>query len=197
MIAGIVLAAGTSSRFGSTKLLEQIGEDPLVVLPVRAALTAGLDPVVVVVGHDAAAVQRALPPLVTVVQNRAHMAGMSTSLVAGIDALPDPCEAAVILLGDLPEVDARHVEAVVDAYRGSDAVAVRPNYGGVPGHPVLISKALFDEVRKVTGDRGARDVLDGCERVLELDLAMAVPMDIDTPEDLHEARSKLEGRTST
>ena len=91
--------------------------------------------------------------------------GMAASLRAGIEAVGDAA-AVVVVLGDQPLLSPAAVARVVEA-RGGDSDAVRATYGGVPGHPVLLERALFPGVRQLTGDEGARSLLAGA-RVREV-----------------------------
>lgn len=190
MIAGVVLAAGASRRFGSQKLLASIGGVPLVRRSVERLIEAALGEVVVVVGSDARAVGGALAGLpVRIVTNPAYASGMSTSLRAGLDALPPEFEAAVVALGDQPGVGAAIVDRLVERYLIDRSPIVAPVYrGGVRGNPVLFDRSLFDELRAVTGDEGARGVIArDAARVALVEIDVAMPRDIDRPDDLESA----------
>jgi molybdenum cofactor cytidylyltransferase len=187
VIAGVILAAGLSRRFGSQKLVATIEGVPVVRRSVQGLLAARLDDIVVVVGSVARAVHAALDGLpVRVVTNAAYAAGMSTSLRAGLDALDAATDAAVVALGDQPGVGAAIVDALIDRYLAKRTPIVVPLYrGGVRGNPVLFDRSLFDELRAVTGDEGGRSVIGrdpGRVALVELDVEM--PADVDTREDL-------------
>ncbi|MDO8606610.1 MAG: nucleotidyltransferase family protein [Phaeospirillum sp.] len=182
-IAGIVLAAGRASRMGRDKRLAEIGGVPMVVLAVRAAVEAGLDPVVVVTGPEPLSV---LPPGLIVVSNPAPERGMASSLALGIAALPSQAAAAVVLLGDMPRVTALHVAALAAAYapESGHEIAV-PVSGGRRGNPVLLGRRFFAEMRGLTGDKGARGLLiQHGGSVVEVEMDQGVLIDVDTPEDL-------------
>jgi molybdenum cofactor cytidylyltransferase len=188
VIAGIVLAAGASRRFGSQKLLATVGGVPLARRSVTALLTASLDEVVVVVGGDAEAVAASLDGLaVRVVTNPAYADGMSTSLRAGLDALAADCRAALVALADQPgAASASVVEPLLERYRGSPAAMVAPVYrGGVRGNPVLFDSSVFEELRAVTGDEGGRSVIArDPSRVVLVEIDEEVPGDVDRPDDV-------------
>ena len=183
--AGLVLAAGTGSRFGATKQLVEVDGRPLVAHVGATAREAGLAPVVVVVGHDAAAVAAAVDgdEDVEVVVNPAHGRGQATSLRAGVRALqPGDADAAVVLLADEPGVAPEAVRAVVAALEDGAAVA-RAVYEDRPGHPVGFARRVWADLLGTRGDTGARQLLDALD-VTPVGVDGPAPVDIDTPADL-------------
>jgi molybdenum cofactor cytidylyltransferase len=187
-IAGVVLAAGTSSRMGKNKLTLSVGGKPMVTHAVDAALGAGLDPVIVVTGHDAGAVRQALGNrAVQLVQNDEFAKGLSTSLRAGIRAVPPACEGAVVLLGDMPGITAALVEKVVAAFNpGDDRLICVAAAKGERGHPVLWARQFFPELESLTGDSGGRGLMARYpELICDVEADDGAPLaDIDTPEAL-------------
>jgi len=195
--AAIVLAAGESSRMvGRFKLLRTIAGEAMVRLPVSAAVRAGLDPILVVVGHRAAEVREALADLpVQILENRDYREGVATSVAIALDALKgDPAaEAAVILLGDEPGIRARTIIRVLDKWRDSAAQAVRVEYRDRPGHPVLIDRSAFTKLEGLEGDRGLRDRLFGSgEEACQASVDEDAPIDVDTEEAFHAAVARLQ-----
>jgi molybdenum cofactor cytidylyltransferase len=191
VIAAIVLAAGASTRMGRQKLtLPMAGGRPLVRLAVEQVLAAELDEVVVVVGGDADAVAAALATLpVRVVVNPRYAEGQSTSLRVGLDALRPGTDAAVVALGDQPLPDPDVIRRLVAAFRTTGRPIAVPVYRDGRGNPVLFGATLFGELRGVTGDQGGRGVITrDPARVAEVPVDMAMPADIDTPEDYEAAR---------
>lgn len=193
-IAAVVLAGGRSSRMGAdNKLLLEVDGAPMVAHAVRAAIGSKAVETVVVTGHEADAVRDALSGQpVRFAHNPDFADGLSTSLRAGIAALGPDVDGAVILLGDMPGVDAAHVDALINAFAPEDgrAVCVAAS-GGRRGNPVLWDKRFFAELQAVTGDTGARRLLrDHGDLVVEVPLTGAVLVDIDTPEALARARSE-------
>ncbi len=186
MIAGVVLAAGTSSRLGRPKQLLPLQGKPLTQHVIDATIAAGLDEVVVVLGHAAEEVKAGLelPPQARIVVNPEYEAGQSTSLRTGLGALGPDVKAAVVLLGDQPGIKANVIRSVVDAYRQSGGPVVRASYEGKPGHPVLFDRKLWSELQQVEGDRGARDLLAAHpEWVATVEVKGDPPGDVDDWDD--------------
>jgi molybdenum cofactor cytidylyltransferase len=187
-IAAVALAAGRSTRMGTNKMLAEIGGKPMLAHTVDAALEAGLDPVVVVTGHQADEVEAALPPRdVLTVHNPDFVAGMAGSITCGLAALPEDVDAAFILLADMPRVTAAHLTRLAAAFAPDEGRAICvPVHGGKRGNPVLFAREFFDEIMAITGDQGAKRLLaDHAERVVEVAMDDdAVLEDADTPEEL-------------
>jgi molybdenum cofactor cytidylyltransferase len=190
VIAAIVLAAGASTRMGRQKLTLPLGDGrPLVRMSVERVVAAGLDDVVVVTGRESEAVALALRGLaVRMAHNSRYADGQSTSLRAGLDALAPGTEAAVVALGDQP-VDPRVIRRLVATFQATHRPIVAPVYRDGRGNPVLFASSVFDELRRVEGDRGGRPVIArDPERVAEVSVDAPMPADIDTPEDYEAAR---------
>ncbi|MDR7517062.1 MAG: nucleotidyltransferase family protein [Armatimonadota bacterium] len=184
-VAAVVLAAGSSRRMGRPKLLLTYRGRPLLVRVVEAAWEGGCDPVVVVLGADA---DRYRPVLegtpAAVVENPDHAEGMSTSIRAGIQALPEDTRAVVILLADQPFIDAGTVRRLREVYQTTQSKIVACRYGDVVGVPVLFDRALFLELLVLDGDQGARQVLRTYPRhVVTVEIPPEAARDIDTPDD--------------
>jgi molybdenum cofactor cytidylyltransferase len=179
---------------GRTKQLLLLGGRPLLLHVVETALRSKVDEVVVVLGHDAQEVQRALGSIdgARCVVNPEYASGQASSLRAGLDALDGRSQAAVVLLGDQPDVTVDDVDRVVREYRSSGKLAARATYdsedGPVAGHPTVIGRALWEEVRVLEGDVGARAVLGQHDpRVLQVAMGKPPPPDVDTPADYQRA----------
>jgi len=184
-IAGILLAAGESKRLGSLKQLLIWNGRPLVEQAARTALEAGLDPVVAVIGCRADEVRAAIRAPVSVVENPRWPDGLSTSLRAGLRALPPDVDAAIMLPVDQPRLSANHLRALVTAYRASGKPIAGSTSRGRRASPTLFDRSLFDQLLQVTGDVGGRPVMDAnpqwveaIEAEDELEL-----MDVDTLDD--------------
>ena len=184
MISGVVLAAGTGSRFGGTKQVVQVGGKPLVVHAIDALLEAGVGEVLVVTGHDADAVEAVLPVEARAVPNPAYRDGQATSLAAALHAVTDDSEGAVILLADQPGIEAADVRALIDAFATTRAQMVRLRFTDGPG-PALLSREIYAEAGHLHGDAGARVLAASHpEWVHEVVRDRPAPRDVDTPDDL-------------
>lgn len=160
-IAGIILAAGASSRMGEDKgLLAWAGKTFLEHL-LAALKNSQVGLVRVVLGANAEEIQQRVPfGTSEVVINRDCERGMLSSLVAGLDSLPrDMVEAAVVCLVDHPCVSSRLIQTLINKYKETGKPIVQPTYQGRRGHPVLFSASLFDELRAAPADVGARHVV--------------------------------------
>ncbi len=189
-VAGIVLAAGSSTRMRVNKLLLRIEGDTFVRRAVRVALEAGLEPVVVVLGHDADLVARDLADVACVpVVNARHALGLNTSLEAGVGAVPADAGAAVVLLADMPLVTAPMIRTLVDRHRETGAALVASRYGAVAAPPALYARAVFDELRGGEGEGRGREVLARrASEVVWVDWPAEALADVDEAADLEEAR---------
>jgi molybdenum cofactor cytidylyltransferase len=182
-VAAVILAAGTSSRLGRPKQLLVFRGRPLLQHVVDSAYEAGVDEIVVVLGHAASEVESmlALPTNARVCINPLFAHGQSTSLHAGIDLLSDDIDAALVLLGDQPGVSADIVRAVATA---APASITRARYSGSPGHPVRFAREVWPALNETRGDTGARDLLmSGVYNVVYVDIEGDPPPDVDTWDD--------------
>ncbi len=192
-IGAIILAAGEGTRFRqalghdapASKLVALYEGKPLVRHVADAALSAGLAGVMVVTGHAQASVRTALDDLtLTFVHNPDYASGMASSLKTGFAVWPAGWSAALVLLGDMPLIDAGLITQIADAFDGKGS-AVVPLFQGERGNPVLLSVRLVPEIAHLAGDAGARHLLRGRSDVIELPVAQAAArIDIDTPEAL-------------
>ncbi len=158
-IAGIILAAGASKRMGQPKLLLPWQGEPLIRHVARTAIEAGLSPVLVVTGAHGEEIQAALNDLqVQIIPNSDWEAGQSTSVRAGVGALPGETGAAVFFLGDQPQIPMELVHALVEAHAQTRAPIVAPSIAGQRGNPVLFDRAVFSDLMGLNGDAGGRQI---------------------------------------
>jgi len=194
-IAGVVLAAGTSSRMGRNKLFLRLGGTSVLRRAVAAAREAGLDPVLVVLGHES---DRALAELqglaCTPVLNQDYATGMNTSVRAGVSAVPADASGAVLMLADMPFVTAGMLRTLVERYRSAEAPLVVSTYGEVLAPPILYGRPLFGELRALDGDGCGKRVVKAHRReAIEMAWPPAALADLDVPEDLDGVRTRIEG----
>lgn len=183
-IAGIILAAGGSSRFGQPKLLLPWKGETIIRHVARNALAAGLDPVLVVAGEQMPAMRRELADLgVVLVFNPDWKEGQSTSVRAGLQALGGAVGGAIFFLGDQPQIPARLAQSLVEAHALSLAPIIAPLVDGQRGNPVLFDRGTFDDLMSLQGDAGGRQLFSRypIEWVPWHDAT--VLLDIDTPDD--------------
>jgi molybdenum cofactor cytidylyltransferase len=192
-VAAIVLAAGRSTRMGGpNKLLAELAGKKLVRIATEQALASKASEVIVVTGHQAELVEQALQGLkVKLVRNPDFAGGLASSVKAGIAAVSDKVDGAVVCLGDMPLIDAALIDRLIEAFapdRGN--LIVVPVAEGRRGNPVLWSRRFFSELMTLDGDIGARHLIGKhgeavAEVPVEGDSAF---LDIDTPQALETAR---------
>ena len=192
-IAAVILAAGRSTRMGGpNKLLADLGGKPMLRTVTERVLASKVSSVTVVTGHQAAEVENALAGLkVKFVRNPDFFAGLASSVKAGIAAVPANADGVVVCLGDMPRIDARLVDRLIEAFapdRGH-LIAV-PVSNSRRGNPVLWSRRFFGELMKLDGDIGARNLIAAhAEAVVEVPVeGRGAFLDVDTPEALALAR---------
>ncbi|HTK35869.1 MAG TPA: NTP transferase domain-containing protein [Caulobacteraceae bacterium] len=182
----VVLAAGAGARFGGGKLMAPFRGGALVDRAVAAALAAPVETVVVVTGaDDRLAVHLSRRDRLVLVRAADHAEGMAASLRAGLAALPAGAAGALVFLGDMPDTPAAVPPRLIAALAGGAPAAV-PVFEGRRGHPAGFSSALFPELLRLRGDRGARDLLAGLgDRLAEIETSEpGVMVDVDTPQDM-------------
>ncbi|MCC6629159.1 MAG: nucleotidyltransferase family protein [Chloroflexi bacterium] len=186
VIAGVVLAAGASSRLGRPKQLLPFRGRPLLEATLARVAQAQLDDVVVVLGGSAAEVMAqvrfgAARPVI----NSAYQNGQATSLRAGLAVIEGNADAVVFLLGDQPLQSVAVIDRLIAAFHAGAGPIVAPAYGGVRGNPVLFARATYPLLQALTGDQGARPLLRQRPDLVH-DVAVdesAPPADIDTWDD--------------
>jgi len=184
-VAGILLAAGTSSRMGSNKLLFDLKGESVLRSAARRALAGGLSPLLVVLGHQAEKTFRELDGLpCQAVVNEGYERGITSSIQTGIAALPPEVDAVVILLSDMPFVAPEMIQALIARYRESTAPLVISDYEGVNAPPMLYDRSLFAEILAMTGGACGKQVIKRHRGEAEvLSWPAAALADLDVPED--------------
>ena len=183
-VAGIVLAAGSSTRMGRNKLLLEVAGETLVRRAVRISREAGLDPVVVVTGHARERIEREIADLdCTPVFNADHRAGIQTSAASGVAGVAGACDAAVVMLADMPFVTARMLRTLVERYTAEAPPLVVSRYGDVNAPPMLYDRVLFPEVTRMRAGCGREVVRRHYDQAVQVDWPAARLRDLDRPED--------------
>lgn len=196
-VGAVLLAAGRSSRMGGpNKLLARFDGEPLVRRSAERLVATEAQPVVAVVGHQAAAVRDALDGLaVTTVENADFASGLAGSLRAGIRAMPAQVDGVLVALADMPGVSTADYQRMIAAYRthGGKAV-IRATADGRRGNPVILPRILTARIEELGGDTGARHLIEtsGLE-VIDIELGEAARLDVDTPEALAAAGGTVAG----
>lgn len=187
-IAGVVLAAGGSRRFKRLKQLSLFRGKPLVYYAVQAALGAGLSPIVVVLGAESESVREALrDEPVTYVENPEWERGLSGSVRRGLQAVEQQSEGVVMLLADMPLVDAALIRALVQGHQESLSPLVAPFIEGRRGNPVLFDRETFASLHEIEGDQGGRVLFEEFP-VKSIEWDESVLLDVDTADDLEKLR---------
>ncbi len=186
-VYAVVLAAGSSTRFGGVKQLAEIGGKPLVRHAVETANSACGDRTLLVAGYESTDVIRGcvgLPGFIVV--NDAYGDGMGTSIARAVRSVTHVADAVIILLADQPLITAKHLCALIENWSGDDNAIVASGFAGTQGPPVLFGRGCFDDLMQLQGDNGGRQLLDDRRfEVTIVDFEEAL-VDIDTPEDLRQ-----------
>ena len=185
-VSGLILAAGKSTRLGAwpKQLLPWRGTT-LLEWVVRQVESSSLDEVLVVVGHQSEEVRGRVSLVRSrFVETPDFGEGCSASIRNGLKAVSAEAEAAVLLLGDQPEIDAAAIRAVVDGWDRLRSPVVRISYRGRSGHPVLVSRTIFPQIEALHGDKGVWKLLEAHpEWIQEIELDRPHPRDVNTWED--------------
>jgi molybdenum cofactor cytidylyltransferase len=194
-VAGIVLAAGQSTRMGRNKLLLPLGGTSVVRRAVGTALEAGLSPVFVILGHESDRVREELKGIpCTPILNEDYLLGMNTSVRKGFRSVPDEAAAGVVLLGDMPFVVPEMIRELLARFRNGTAQLVVSTYDAVVAPPILYGRALFAELRALEGDGCGRQVVKRHRsEAVEVAWPASALSDLDLPADFERARTEVEG----
>jgi molybdenum cofactor cytidylyltransferase len=184
------LAAGASKRMGRPKLTLPLKRGLMLERVLGTLRRSKIDRVVVVLGADMQEVRGKVKfHGETVLYNNRYKGGMSSSLKLGLKAMHPDADAAMVVLGDQPFVSTATIDKLVDAYVASRALIVAPLYRGFRGNPILFDKRLFSQIMRISGDRGAKIVVEANkDKLTEVEVQdRGVVFDIDTPSDYERA----------
>jgi molybdenum cofactor cytidylyltransferase len=187
MIVAVVLAAGESSRMGRPKALLPIAGQPFIERIVAALGQAGLEKIIVILGHDAEAMRQKIAHLpVTILVNADYKKGQLSSLQTAVRHLlrDETCSGMLVHLVDHPYIDAVLVKLLIRRFEDSGKPIAVPRFRGKRGHPVIFARPLFDELLNAPEDQGAKAVVNAHrDETLEIDTEdEGITLDIDTPE---------------
>jgi len=198
-LAGIILAAGMGTRMGATKQLLPLGGRPVLEKVIQNGLAAHLDPLILVLGHEANKIMdRLFLSRARVVINSKYKTGMSSSIKAGLAAIGPLCDGAMFLLGDQPQVPTAILKALIQSYTNqahtkrphtdrphTNQTIVIPTFRGRQGNPVIFGRHFFPELNQLTGDIGGRVLFKAHpEKIIQVPVETnAICFDLDTPED--------------
>ena len=184
-MVGVVLGAGRSSRFGAPKQLLPFEDTTLLGQVVRNANASNLDQVVVVLGRASEELRASVDfGRAVVVENTAYGTGCASSLLAGMDAAGESCEALMLLLGDQPGVRPEFIDFVLAEWRRERPWASVTSYREKLGHPFIFARQAFDDLRELHGDKAVWKLIEAYpNRVLRVEIEAALPPDVDTPKD--------------
>jgi molybdenum cofactor cytidylyltransferase len=187
----VVLGAGRSSRFGAPKQLLPFGDTTLLGQVVKNANASNLDRVVVVLGRASEELRASVDfGRAMVVENTAYGTGCASSLLAGLDAAGESCEALMLLLGDQPGVRTEFINFALSEWRRERPWASMISYRGGLGHPFVFAREAFGDLRGLHGDKAVWKLVEAYpDRVLRVEIEAALPPDVDTPEDYEMALS--------
>jgi molybdenum cofactor cytidylyltransferase len=186
MISAIILAAGQATRFGQSKQLIRLGDKPLLAHVLDNVNASRVDDVILILGAYADEIRSQVGfGRAREILNPDFAEGMSTSIRAGLRALPEGTEAVMIVLADQPFVTPRTLDGLIDEYRRVRPAVVIPTYKGFRGNPAVVDRKLFPEMMELRGDVGCRAIFgDHAGSIVKLDVDdRGVVTDIDTMED--------------
>ncbi len=185
-VQAIVLAAGQSSRAGSTnKLLAKFDGVPLVRMVVDELEKSKTIRTTVVTGYDSGVIEKALASSdCNIVLNSDYTTGMASSFKAGIGDLDRSASGAIIVLADMPGLNTNHVNHLIDAFAASNGQGiVRATYHGRPGNPVILPRKVLLQAQNLTGDIGARHLIEASDaEIVDVEIGEAAALDVDTVE---------------
>lgn len=191
-ISGLILGAGASQRLGPPKQLLPFRDTTMLGWVVQQAQSAtGVDDVIVVLGRAADEVrQRVDFGTARVVENKVFAEGCSSSYRAGLAALSPESQAIMIILGDQPGIMPEVIDTLAEEWRRTEALIALCSYNGRKGHPMIFSKAMFDQLEGLHGDKAAWKLVDAnADLVQEVHFNLPFPDDINTAADFERITS--------
>ena len=202
--AGIVLAAGTSTRFGTFKLLQPLGDKFLLEWVLDTCLDSKLERIFLVLGYKQDEITRALAhtikhPRLSIVYNSNYQNGQSTSLRAGLNEIKGFFPSVMFILGDQPLIDNRTLNAILERYWHSPKSICAPFFNNRRGNPVIFSEKFYSQIERIGGDKGAREIIEhNAKDVLRIDLNQpSFFYDVDTRKDMQQVSAFIDTPSRT
>lgn len=197
-IAGLLLAAGASTRMGKPKQLLRLGETTLLDRALGQALNSKLDHIVLVLGFKSEEILRRLQtdrhhPKLRIIENKRFREGISSSIVAGLSAVEKHYDQVMIILADMPHITSKLINCLLQAFFESQLPLGAVKAGQRRTHPVIISRPFYPHVHELKGDIGARHLFARySDRVCLVEPSWDIEdMDIDTEEDYLKLKERL------
>ena len=198
-VAGLLLAAGASTRMGQPKQLLRLEGETLLARMLGEVLGSDLDLVVLVLGYQAQEIKRSLGshlkhPKLRIIENRSYLDGISTSIVTGLSELENIFDHVMIILADMPLINSSLINLLLHQYLASPLQLGAVKLIGRRSHPVIVGRQFYDELRQLKGDVGARDLfLKYADRVCLVEPEEDYDdVDIDTMEEYLEFKRSLD-----
>jgi molybdenum cofactor cytidylyltransferase len=194
MISAIILAAGQSKRMGQPKMLLPWGKSTVIEHIISTFLNAGIEDVIVVTGGSRELVESVIGPYpIRKIHNKDYATGeMLSSIQCALEAMPDQAQAALIGLGDQPQVQERTVQLICEEYQGSKSRLIVPSFQTRRGHPWLVARPLWNEILALIPPESPRDFLTRhANEIHYVNMnTQSVLADLDTPEDYEKSHPK-------
>ena len=172
MISAILLAAGQSKRMvGENKLAKKIQDVPLIKHSVKNILVSSIDELIIVLGYQKEIIEKLINKneKIKFVFNKDFENGMASSIKAGLNHLSNNTEAFFICLGDMPMVNSGIYNQLIKSRSQKDILV--PTYNGQQGNPVLFNKSMKEKIMNITGDAGAKKILElNKDKILNLEI---------------------------
>lgn len=188
----VILAAGSSSRLGFPKQTFEVNDKSLLQNVIQEAQKTSIREIVVVLGANAETIQQKTNfGETTFVINPNWSSGLSTSIICGLDYLTEKepnLEYVIFLVCDQPYLKASNIQAIVDEFYLNHESIVASDYEGIQGTPALFESSLFEEIRKLSGGRGAMSIIKKYAEKVALVPFQDGIFDVDTPEDIKQLK---------
>lgn len=192
-IAAIILASGFSVRFGSNKLLEEIGEAPLIQRAMQNALSSSCDKVFIVVEPENNSIKRLIPPSICIIENTGRSEGISAAVVSGLWAAKKDYDAVIFMVADQPFLGPGVLNDMISAFKNQDCNIIACFHKSSMRNPMMFGSKYYGELLEIKGDTGAKQIaMRHVDDICRVEISDEYTLfDIDTIEDLEDASKIL------